>query len=1261
MVPNAIQLWDFQVTEDNSAGRRFKLQEGSLSLGASPDCDMVSNAAGLAPRHAEFWGDDGALHVRVLDGAPPVLINGGTVLDSAEVFCPATVEIGVLRVFINRSSSTAVPGRRGDSTLRIVHPAGPHFAQFSDPDGLDVTGRIVCQLQDSEEAPAARTLSGAPDFQGEKTRASFSEESTMAFSLDSAELEISDKVPVRMDYEVKGEIARGGMGKIYSAEDAGLERLVALKLSTAAERGRDSQFFREAKVLAALAHPNIVPIHNLGIDAEGRPFYSMKLIQGRTLQWIIKQLSAGDLSISSVYTRERLLDVFRKVCDAVSFAHSKGYLHRDLKPENIMVGEFGEVLVMDWGLAKVIRKTPPEAGQAATRDAEPETLSYIEGTPQYMSPEQANGVYGGLDERSDIYSLGGVLYAILTHRPPVTGTSVAEVIQKVRAGETTVMAMPRRREAGAAPLRIEQTVPEALRAVTLKALSRDKTTRYQSVAAFAADIEAYQNGFATSAETAGVLRLFVLLMKRHRIASGFAAAFLVSAVVFTLGLAASVKQALVNERKALGEKATAQIALAGAAEQAQDAGQMQRALALVDMDFRDQEWRYLSLLAGAGDTPVDLKDCPPWINFEPHPQDADLLFALHDDGSIRTVNLAMGEVKDVVCAQSEAREGFKYFRLAISPTAGLAAVSAFDEKKKQMHVRVIDLKTNVKRPDFLFASTGSQHPYLQFDKNSAALVVSLNDPARIHVLDTADGALRWKWPKDEDKDKEKSSGVACLSADKSAVVLRREGRAPVEFSLATGAQQEQTSKDRFRIGLGQPENFAFPAEGKSIFSLSNGILRKFDTQSGEKVFDERLPNGAWQAGRRHPSSLSLFPHENIVVTLTQVSDDSAVILLHDGADGRVTRSRLMKTDRGNDPSRLVTHPLSKKVAVVRGNRMKVWSLAQPVPKAELSVLSYSDDGFSFLNSPATLVTTDTVRVDPDAKRGEASFKILNLKNAGPEADGVALHLTSAHAANGALYVIRNPGGNWLGAKFWGGRDLMVYKTEGGSLQEVRRLAVTENYWEIRFSPSGRLIWTTTGLFETNTGKHLETPRLDGESDRTERIPPVWIDESRMAQIRMVPRNKGRPDTINDRAIVAWKIKNAQRDMIVPAPDALWLDAAPDGSQLVEAGADMRVRLRDAATLGVNKTMRVHEGPVTAVAWHPSLPVIATASSDYSVKIWDLATETPLEEFRYLHNVMAKRLMWSPDGRMLAVSDTSDPRQRPNLKVYEPKSLQARMK
>jgi serine/threonine protein kinase len=148
------------------------------------------------------------------------------------------------------------------------------------------------------------------------------------------------------------EIARGGMGQIYFGEDPQLERQVAVKVSSISEDGEDPRFSKEAKVLAQLAHPNIVPIHNIGMDTQGRPFYSMKLVKGRTLQAVLNLIRDGDAVAVKDYPRATLLTIFRKVCDAMMFAHSKGILHRDLKPENIMVGEYGEVLVMDWGWQK---------------------------------------------------------------------------------------------------------------------------------------------------------------------------------------------------------------------------------------------------------------------------------------------------------------------------------------------------------------------------------------------------------------------------------------------------------------------------------------------------------------------------------------------------------------------------------------------------------------------------------------------------------------------------------------------------------------------------------------------------------------------------------------------------------------------------------------------------------------------------------------------------------------------------------------------
>lgn len=205
-----------------------------------------------------------------------------------EVSCPANVAIGSLSVRIEQPSAIAA----SDLPLRLVHPAPRGGPQFTKAEDVDVTGRILYRLPEQENAANVGESLIRENGAGTEATAAFAEESTMAVSMVNAEFLVEENLSVRMGYSLKGEIARGGMGTIFSAEDAELGRLMALKISTVADRSLDDQFLREAKVLAALAHPNIVPIHTTGVDGTGRPFYSMKMIRGRTLQWIIKQIAS---------------------------------------------------------------------------------------------------------------------------------------------------------------------------------------------------------------------------------------------------------------------------------------------------------------------------------------------------------------------------------------------------------------------------------------------------------------------------------------------------------------------------------------------------------------------------------------------------------------------------------------------------------------------------------------------------------------------------------------------------------------------------------------------------------------------------------------------------------------------------------------------------------------------------------------------------------------------------------------------------------
>jgi len=338
-------------------------------------------------------------------------------------------------------------------------------------------------------------------------------------------------------YDIGGVVAQGGMGAILNAKEATTDRTVAMKVMLHAPSPEDMvRFVSEARITAQLEHPNVVPVHELSVDENDNVFYTMKFVRGITLRRVLELLAEGAAATVRKYSLATLITVFQKVCDAIAFAHSKHVIHRDLKPENIMIGDYGEVLVMDWGLAKVLGQTAathtaaPAHGIVRTVNdpaASATMTGTVMGTPQYMSPEQARGEVEKLDVRTDIYALGAILYHILVLHPSIAGEDPWEVVNRVAAGKIDPLPASSR-----LPHLPGGRVPDSLAAVVHQAMAFDPAARYASVPELQREIEAYQGGFATRAENAGTWKQIRLLIRRNKAAAIGLVAVLLVGVTF---------------------------------------------------------------------------------------------------------------------------------------------------------------------------------------------------------------------------------------------------------------------------------------------------------------------------------------------------------------------------------------------------------------------------------------------------------------------------------------------------------------------------------------------------------------------------------------------------------------------------------------------------------------------------------------------------------------------------------------------------------
>lgn len=361
-------------------------------------------------------------------------------------------------------------------------------------------------------------------------------------------------------YAVGARIARGAQGVVHQAFDKVLGRDLAMKLlradgsSSRGSRGVQ-RFLDEARLAAALEHPSIVPVHDLGVDGEGRPFFTMKLVRGASLADAIEARRAGAAQPSL----PRLVEVLVRVAEAMAFAHDRGVLHRDLKPSNVMLGDYGEVYVMDWGLARARRATDADGGGEDAPGApaptdSPAARATLEGdvlgTPHYMAPEQAAGRNASVGPAADVYALGAMLYHVLSGRAPYAespSSSARDVLERVRAGPPKPLP------------ELDASAPAELAAIASKAMARDAAARYADMRELAADLRAWLDGRVVRAYERGALADLKKWIRRNRALFASAAIALVAVIG---GLAYNARTEAAARRAAEGARTRSDAQLA---------------------------------------------------------------------------------------------------------------------------------------------------------------------------------------------------------------------------------------------------------------------------------------------------------------------------------------------------------------------------------------------------------------------------------------------------------------------------------------------------------------------------------------------------------------------------------------------------------------------------------------------------------------------------------------------------------------------------